>query len=186
MVSVPGYVRCVPVPWSRIARAPRDRPKLRKRHLSNAIERTGGVTPNGTWASALRGPRAEVAPANAFVDLSGFTRLEEERGDERVAPRGARVRRMPKRTRPGPAAGWVKLLGDGALLRLRVGRRRRRSGAGHAGRAAGRRPAARASGDRFRPFVSETRLFAEPSTCLRLSDLADAGQTVDSADIVEG
>jgi class 3 adenylate cyclase len=58
-----------------------------------------------------------------FVDLSGYTRMTEERGDEAAARFASTLQREAD-----AAAGWndgrlVKLLGDGAMLRFPDARR---------------------------------------------------------------
>ena len=63
--------------------------------------------------------RPERDPAAiVFVDLSGYTRLTEEEGDERAADRGTELAQVV-RTATGRHAGRVvKLLGDGAMIRF--------------------------------------------------------------------
>jgi adenylate cyclase len=57
-------------------------------------------------------------PAIVFVDLSGFTRLTHERGDESAALVAALLQRHADATATRHGGRLVKLLGDGALLRL--------------------------------------------------------------------
>jgi adenylate cyclase len=67
----------------------------------------------------LRPPPGPTAPpAVVFVDLSGYTRRTEERGDE-VAVRFARtLQREADAVATANGGRLVKLLGDGAMLRL--------------------------------------------------------------------
>jgi adenylate cyclase len=57
-------------------------------------------------------------PAIVFVDLSGFTRLTHERGDESAVLAAASLQRHADATATRHGGRLVKLLGDGALLRL--------------------------------------------------------------------
>jgi adenylate cyclase len=57
-------------------------------------------------------------PAIVFVDLSGFTRLTHERGDESAVLAAASLQRHADTTATRHGGRLVKLLGDGALLRL--------------------------------------------------------------------
>lgn len=57
-------------------------------------------------------------PAIVFVDLSGFTRLTEEEGDEGAAERGARLASLVRSAAAGRDGRVVKLLGDGAMLQF--------------------------------------------------------------------
>jgi class 3 adenylate cyclase len=58
-------------------------------------------------------------PAIVFVDLSGFTRLTQERGDESAFHVAASLQRRADESARRNGGRLVKLLGDGALLRLR-------------------------------------------------------------------
>lgn len=57
-------------------------------------------------------------PAIVFVDLSGFTRLTRERGDESAFHVAASLQRRADETARRHGGRLVKLLGDGAMLRL--------------------------------------------------------------------
>jgi adenylate cyclase len=57
-------------------------------------------------------------PAIVFVDLSGFTRLTRERGDESAAVAVTSLQRHADATARLYGGRLVKLLGDGAMLRL--------------------------------------------------------------------
>jgi class 3 adenylate cyclase len=60
-----------------------------------------------------RGP-----PAIVFVDVSGFTRLTEERGDEAAVRTATSLQRQADAVATRSGGRLVKLLGDGALLRF--------------------------------------------------------------------
>lgn len=76
-------------------------------HIEQALESAGISLPPGP------------PPAMTFVDLSGYTRLTEERGDEEAAALAARlsdiVQQTPRRHR-GQVVKWV---GDGVMIRFR-------------------------------------------------------------------
>jgi adenylate cyclase len=57
-------------------------------------------------------------PAIVFVDLSGFTRLTRERGDESAVVAATSLQRYADATATRHGGRLVKLLGDGAMLRL--------------------------------------------------------------------
>ena len=61
-----------------------------------------------------RGPHAP--PAIVFVDLSGCTRLTEERGDETAVRTAMSLRQQADATAARHGGRLVKLLGDGAML----------------------------------------------------------------------
>lgn len=108
------------LPWARFAQAaPRLGTWLTQRHLSNAID---AYSVNSTeHFLALGGfvpERTDAPPAVAFVDLSGFTRLAEERGDEPVARVALDFGRLAEQHARRTDGRLVKLLGDGVLLRF--------------------------------------------------------------------
>jgi adenylate cyclase len=76
-------------------------------HIEQALEASGVPLPPGP------------PPAVCFLDLAGYTRLTEERGDEEAAALAARlsdiVRHRPRQHR-GEAVKW---LGDGVMFRFR-------------------------------------------------------------------
>jgi adenylate cyclase len=76
-------------------------------HIEQALEAAGVRLPPGQ------------PPAMCFLDLAGYTRLTEERGDEEAAALAARlseiVQQGPRRHR-GEAVKW---LGDGVMFRFR-------------------------------------------------------------------
>ncbi len=63
-------------------------------------------------------PAPVSPPAIVFVDLSGFTRLTRERGDESAVVAAASLQRHADATATRNGGRLVKLLGDGAMLRL--------------------------------------------------------------------
>jgi class 3 adenylate cyclase len=76
-------------------------------HVEQALEDAGVSLPPG------------VPTAMCFVDLSGYTRLTEERGDEAAAASAARLADIvqgPSRQHRGEAVKWA---GDGVMFRFR-------------------------------------------------------------------
>jgi adenylate cyclase len=61
-------------------------------------------------------PRATAPPAVVFVDLSGYTRLTEERGDEVAVGFAVILQRVSDAVAAANDGRLVKLLGDGAML----------------------------------------------------------------------
>jgi class 3 adenylate cyclase len=144
-------------------------------HIEQAVGSAGITLPPGP------------PPAMSFVDLTGYTRLTEERGDEEAASMAARladiVRGSPRRHR-GEAVKWV---GDGVMIRFRDP-----AGAvlsaldivhdvpaaglppAHVGVAAG--PVIRQGGDYYGRTVN---------LASRISDHAGAGQVLVSEPVVE-
>jgi adenylate cyclase len=61
-------------------------------------------------------PRVDAPPAVAFLDLSGFTRLSEEQGDQEAARVALRLGEIAERVSRRSRGRLVKLLGDGALM----------------------------------------------------------------------
>jgi adenylate cyclase len=72
--------------------------------------------------AALRGMvpphRPTAPPAVVFVDLSGYTRLTEERGDDVAVRFAATLQREAEAVAASHGGRLVKLLGDGAMLYL--------------------------------------------------------------------
>jgi adenylate cyclase len=60
--------------------------------------------------------RLDRVPAICFLDITGYTRLSEERGDQAAADLAARLRRMVERTSGQHGGRPVKWLGDGVML----------------------------------------------------------------------
>ncbi len=63
-------------------------------------------------------PEPPAPPAIVFVDLSGFTRLTEERGDETAVRTATSLQREADAAAMRHRGRLVKLLGDGAMLRF--------------------------------------------------------------------
>jgi class 3 adenylate cyclase len=63
-------------------------------------------------------PRPERPPAIAFVDLSGYTSMTVELGDEQAVAASERLRELAEGVANEEGGRLVKLLGDGALLRF--------------------------------------------------------------------
>jgi adenylate cyclase len=63
-------------------------------------------------------PELPSPPSIVFVDLSGFTRLTRERGDESAVAAATSLQRHADATATRHGGRLVKLLGDGAMLRL--------------------------------------------------------------------
>jgi class 3 adenylate cyclase len=63
-------------------------------------------------------PQSQAPPAIVFVDLSGFTRLTEERGDDAAVRSATTLQRYAEAVATSREGRLVKLLGDGALLRF--------------------------------------------------------------------
>jgi len=63
-------------------------------------------------------PEPPSPPAIVFVDLSGFTRLTHERGDESAVAAATSLQRHADAIASRHGGRLVKLLGDGAMLRL--------------------------------------------------------------------
>ena len=71
-------------------------------------------------AAALEGAglhiRPELVPAMCFLDISGYTRLTHEQGDEAAAELAERLRRIVERTSIEHGGRPVKWLGDGVMV----------------------------------------------------------------------
>jgi adenylate cyclase len=63
-------------------------------------------------------PRPTPPPAVVFVDISGYTRLTEERGDQVAVGFAATLQREAHTAAASNGGRLVKLLGDGAMLQL--------------------------------------------------------------------
>jgi len=63
-------------------------------------------------------PRSADTPAIAFVDLSGFTTMTEEEGDELAAHVAGRLQNLAESVAQSHRGRVVKLLGDGVMLRF--------------------------------------------------------------------
>ena len=107
-------------PWARFARqSPTLASWLASRHLTRAIDEYSVSTTELILENAgLIPPRVGTPPAVAFVDLTGFTRLTEERGDEAAAAIALRLGEVAAAVVAPIGGRVVKLLGDGALIRF--------------------------------------------------------------------
>lgn len=107
-------------PWMRLTRATPELGRwLTLRHLGNAIDAwcvTG--TERYLEVAGYVPPTSAPPPAVAFVDLSGFTRLAEERGDELAARIALDFAGLAERHAADHDGRLVKVLGDGVLLRF--------------------------------------------------------------------
>jgi len=63
-------------------------------------------------------PTPARPPALAFIDLSGYTSLTEERGDEFAAEAAGRLQELAEEATRRGGGRVVKLLGDGVMLRF--------------------------------------------------------------------
>jgi adenylate cyclase len=60
--------------------------------------------------------RLDRPPAMCFLDITGYTRLTEERGDEAAAELAARLATLVRRSSQGHGGTPVKWLGDGVMF----------------------------------------------------------------------
>lgn len=107
--------------WMRLIRTMPDLGRwLTGRHLSNAVD-AWCVAFTERYLSLARyvPPSTLPPPAVAFVDLSDFTRLAEERGDEESARIALEFVGLAERQAADHGGRLVKMLGDGALLGFR-------------------------------------------------------------------
>jgi adenylate cyclase len=93
---------------------------LSARYLENRS--VNGIVEGFELFLASRGlapiPDPLAPPSIVFVDLSGFTRLTREHGDESAVVAAASLQRHADATATRHGGRLVKLLGDGAMLRL--------------------------------------------------------------------
>jgi class 3 adenylate cyclase len=82
--------------------------------MKNAVEDIEGALEKAGVYS-----RMERLPAVCFLDITGYTRLTEERGDEAAADLAARLSRMVQRTSVQHGGKPVKWLGDGVMFYFR-------------------------------------------------------------------
>ncbi len=119
--SIPpdAYARLL-TPWARLARSlPALAAWLTERHLTYAIDAFSVATTEQLLAADgfVPEPRA-ITPAIAFIDLTGFTRLTQELGDEAAAGLSLRLGDIARTVADRHDGRLIKLLGDGALLWL--------------------------------------------------------------------
>jgi adenylate cyclase len=107
-------------PWARFARqGPALATWLASQHLTRAIDEYSVTqTEQILEADGFVAPRPARPPAIAFVDLTGFTQLTQERGDEAAAAIALRLGEVAIDAVRGHGGRLVKLLGDGVLLRF--------------------------------------------------------------------
>ena len=92
---------------------------LASHHLTRAIdEYSVAQTEEILETHGFVATRLDAPPAVAFVDLTGFTRLTEERGDEVAAGLALRLGEVTAEVVAGYGGRLVKLLGDGVLVRF--------------------------------------------------------------------
>lgn len=92
---------------------------LEQRHSEHAVNRINFTEIER--ALIERGwtpPRSVEPPAIAFVDLSGFTSMTEQRGDELAARLAGRLQELAESAARTHGGRVIKLLGDGVMLRF--------------------------------------------------------------------
>jgi class 3 adenylate cyclase len=90
---------------------------LRGRHLEHAIlEVTVQTTENYLRGLGLAFERPSRPPAIAFLDLTGYTALTEERGDEAGADLADRLATLVQEAAQPHGGNPVKWLGDGVMF----------------------------------------------------------------------
>lgn len=77
----------------------------------SAVERTEDALEKAGLYSRIHGP-----PAVSFLDLTGYSRLTEEQGDEAAADLAAELRALVRRSTLEHAGESVKWLGDGVMF----------------------------------------------------------------------
>ena len=89
---------------------------LHRRHLEHALlDEVLTYVESALARAGVAPPPSRTDPAIAFVDLSGFTTLTEELGDETAAEMTERMADLVHRTTRGHGGTTVKFLGDGAM-----------------------------------------------------------------------
>ena len=118
-VDMADYARLLE-PWSRVARELSGLAGwLMERHLRRSIEAFSLETTEQLLAAErIVPPRTVVLPGVAFVDLTGFTRVTRQLGDEVAAGMSLRLGELAREQADAHGGRLVKLLGDGALLQL--------------------------------------------------------------------
>ena len=92
---------------------------LASHHLSRAIDEYSVTETERVLESAgFVASRLDVQPAVAFIDLTGFTRLTQQRGDDVAAATAMRLAEVATDTVRPKGGRVVKLLGDGVLVRF--------------------------------------------------------------------
>ncbi len=118
-VDMVEYARLLE-PWSQVARElPGLTGWLLERHLRRSIDAFSMETTEQLLAAERIVPtRAVVLPGIAFVDLTGFTRVTRQVGDEAAAALSLRLGELARSEAEARGGRLIKLLGDGALLHL--------------------------------------------------------------------
>lgn len=118
-VDMDEYARLLET-WSRVGRElPGLAGWLMERHLRRSIDAFSLETTEQLLAAERIVPaRAVVPPGIAFVDLTGFTRVTRQLGDEAAADLSLRLGELARREADARGGRLIKLLGDGALLHL--------------------------------------------------------------------
>jgi adenylate cyclase len=92
-------------------------PWLQGRHREHAVlEYIVGVTEGFMEERGLTPPHARQPPAIAFLDLTGYTALAEERGDEAAAELAADLAGVVQEAAQAHGGRPVKWLGDGVMF----------------------------------------------------------------------
>jgi class 3 adenylate cyclase len=106
------------VPWAKAARnLPALAEWLTRHHMSRAIDDYSIQATEQVLADTGYVPeRPTVLPAVAFLDLTGFTSLTQERGDTIAAEMALRLAELASRAVATHRGRVVKLLGDGVLM----------------------------------------------------------------------
>ena len=90
---------------------------LLRRHLEhNAFQLIVERVESAVEEAGVAPPKAAKLPAIAFIDLSGYTALTEEIGDQAAAERAAALATLVQELAHAHGGTVVKLLGDGAML----------------------------------------------------------------------
>ena len=107
-------------PWAHFARlSPSIATWLTSHHMTRAIDEYSLVASERILEESGFVPsRGSEQPAVAFVDLTGFTRITQERGDEEAARLALRLGDVTTEVVEPRGGRLVKLLGDGALIRF--------------------------------------------------------------------
>ncbi|HJP65690.1 MAG TPA: adenylate/guanylate cyclase domain-containing protein [Actinomycetota bacterium] len=108
-----------------VARMFRLLPRLMEWLIQRNIEQivTSGIADNFEEVLASRGlgppPEPPNPPAVVFVDITGYTTVTEERGDDAAVRIATGLQRRADQVAVGHGGRVVKLLGDGAMLHFR-------------------------------------------------------------------
>jgi class 3 adenylate cyclase len=94
---------------------------LIQRHIERIV--TSGIADNFEQVLASRGlgpaPEPAEPPAVLFVDISGYTKVTEQRGDDIAVDIATALQRRAEQVAAERGGRVVKLLGDGAMLHFR-------------------------------------------------------------------